>query len=357
MAHRNIPIFIPHLGCPNQCVFCNQRSISGCQAFEKENVKTQIEQALATIPPSDEVEIAFFGGSFTGIERELMLWLLDTAQEYVDAGRVQSIRLSTRPDYISDGILQILARYSVKTVELGLQSMNDEVLCKALRGHTADQARAACRAVVAAGFSLVGQMMIGLPASTLQTELDTAKEICALGASAARIYPTVVFRQTPLYRSMLTGEYQPLSVEEAVERSAEVLECFLGHGVPCIRIGLCASEELVSPEQVAAGANHPALGELVWNRYYYKQILRSLTEAGLIGKKVALCVPKSDVSKAVGQHRSNIEALLRETDTRIYKIIGSEDVRGVMPIAWELAENLAKGANDRVSEITGNAGL
>ena len=116
-------------------------------------------------------------------------------------------------------------------------------------------------------------------------------------------------------------------------------------------------EDLASPEQVAAGANHPALGEMVWNRYYYKQILKTITEAGLIGKKVALCVPKGDVSKVVGQHRCNIEQLLRETDTRIYKIIGSERACGVMPIEWDLAENFANGANDRVSEITGNAGL
>ena len=168
MAHRNIPIFIPHLGCPNQCVFCNQRSISGCKEFDREDVRAQIERALSTIPNGTETEIAFFGGSFTGIDRGLMTWLLDTAESYVKDGRVSSIRLSTRPDYITPEILKILSNYSVGTIELGLQSMDDEVLMRTARGHTAKTAREACRAVVEAGFSLVGQMMIGLPASTPQ---------------------------------------------------------------------------------------------------------------------------------------------------------------------------------------------
>ncbi|MBQ9131967.1 MAG: radical SAM protein, partial [Clostridia bacterium] len=166
MAHRNIPIFIPHLGCPNQCVFCNQCSISGCRQFSPAQVTRQIDAALSTVPKGTPVEIAFFGGSFTGIDRELMIGLLEMAQAYVDRGAVDSIRLSTRPDYISQEILEILARYSVRHIELGLQSMNDGVLQACRRGHTAAQAEEACRAVVAAGFSLTGQMMIGLPGSS-----------------------------------------------------------------------------------------------------------------------------------------------------------------------------------------------
>ena len=180
MPHRNIPIFIPHMGCPNQCVFCNQRSMSGCSDFCEDEVDRQIEQALSTIPMECKVEIAFFGGSFTGIDRNQMIRLLDLAQSYVDAGRVNGIRLSTRPDYISQEILRILSRYSVRVIELGLQSMDDAVLLASKRGHTAKQAEDACRAITQAGFALVGQMMIGLPQSTVAKELETAKKnMCA----------------------------------------------------------------------------------------------------------------------------------------------------------------------------------
>lgn len=326
MPHRNIPIFIPHLGCPNQCVFCNQRSISGCQSFREETVREQIESALATIPMSCETEIAFFGGSFTGIDRDLMIRLLETAQDFVRAGRVTSIRLSTRPDYISDEILSLLSRYSVRVIELGLQSMDDKVLAACRRGHTKAQATEACRAVVNAGFELVGQMMIGLPSATPTSEIDTARTICALGASAARIYPTVVFYETPLAELTVNGDYAPLTQDDAVRRSAEVLRVFLTHGIPCIRIGLCASEELADADKVMAGSNHPALGELVWNEYYYGALVEALRASDLLGRSVVLEIPEGEISKVVGQHRRNIQKLLRETDTRIRKIVGQKNL-------------------------------
>ncbi len=332
MAHRNIPIFIPHMGCPHQCVFCNQRSISGQMSFSLGDVGSIIESALSTVAHEDEVEIAFFGGSFTGIDQGLMVSLLDLAQEYVNEGRVTSIRLSTRPDYISKEILDILSHYAVRVIELGLQSMDERVLAASGRGHTAGQACLACRMITARGFDLVGQMMIGLPASTRESELATAREICDLGATAARIYPTVVFYQTPLQEQMHNGEYTPLSVEDAVSRSADVLEIFSVHQISCIRIGLCASESLTSPDFVAGGPNHPALGELVWNEYYYRLLLKRLREQGLMGREVVLYVPADRVSQIVGQHRNNINRLLRETDTRVYKIVGEENRHDLMPL-------------------------
>ena len=338
MPHRNIPIFIPHLGCPNQCVFCNQRSISGCRSFREETVREQIETALATIPASCETEIAFFGGSFTGIDRDLMIRLLETAQEYVRAGRVASIRLSTRPDYISDEILSLLSRYAVRVIELGLQSMDDKVLAACRRGHTKEQAIDACRAVVNAGFELVGQMMIGLPSATPASEVETARTICALGASAARIYPTVVFYDTPLADMTENGSYTPLTQEDAVRRSAEVLRIFLEKGIPCIRIGLSSSEELTDREKVMAGANHPALGELVWNEYYYGELVKALQASHLLGRSVILELPARELSKVVGQHRSNIEKLLRETDTRVRKIVGQENLCEMVALPYPAKE-------------------
>lgn len=335
MQHRNIPIFIPHLGCPNQCVFCNQRSISGCHAFRAESVRDLIETALSTISPDCETQIAFFGGSFTGIDRGLMIELLETAEEYVKAGRVSSIRLSTRPDYISGEILEILGHYSVKTIELGLQSMDDRVLEATKRGHTAEDARVACRMVVDAGIELVGQMMIGLPEASPESEIETALEICALGASAARIYPTVVFYDTPLCDMTRKGIYRPLSIDEAVKRSASVLRILQAHRIPTIRIGLCATEDFSSPERVMAGPNHAALGELIWNEYYYCETLSALRRLGLLGADVELTVPVGAVSKVVGQGRCNLLRLERESGTRVRRITEDKNASGVLPKPWK----------------------
>jgi len=323
------------MGCPNQCVFCNQRSISGHQTFDRSDVETQIERALATIEEGSEVEIAFFGGSFTGIDRALMIDLLETAERYVRQGAVDSIRLSTRPDYISEEILSILSRYTVKTIELGLQSMDDRVLNASMRGHSAKQAREACETVVRAGFSLVGQMMIGLPQSTLQAELETAKTICEMGASAARIYPTVVFYETPLCEMVKNGTYLPLTVENAVYRSAEVLKIFLKHNVPCIRIGLCAGEDFSSDDKVMAGPNHPSLGEMVLGEIYYEKLIASFAKNNLLGKETVLFLPAREISKYVGQHRCNLNRLLRETDTRVRKIVGKNNLECPLPVLWQ----------------------
>ncbi len=332
MAHRNIPIFIPHLGCPNLCVFCNQRSISGRQGFCTESVRAEIDRSLAGNPDPNDTEIAFFGGSFTGIERRLMIDLLEIAESYVRAGRVRSIRLSTRPDYINREILEILSRYSVRVIELGLQSMNNAVLAASQRGHTAECAEAACRAVREAGFSLIGQMMIGLPASTLKDELETARKIAELGADAVRIYPTVVFYDTPLCQMTAMGDYTPLTLADAVERSAAVLRVFLERGIPCIRLGLCASEALTSPETVMAGPNHPALGELVWSELWYEILKERIRETDLLGRETVLRAPAREISRIVGHRRCNLERLERETGTRVCRVIGLQDCNELLPI-------------------------
>ncbi len=289
-------------------------------------MRDEIEQVLSTLRPGDEAEIAFFGGSFTGIDRGLMCRLLDLAQTYVKEGRIKSIRLSTRPDYIDGEILSVLSRYSVKTIELGLQSMDDAVLLASRRGHTAKQAEAACRAIVAAGFSLVGQMMIGLPGATPESEIQTAQKICELGASAVRIYPTVVFYDTPLCQMAQHGEYVPLTVEEAIERTAPVLQIFRARVLPCIRLGLCATESLTSPEAVYAGPNHPALGEMILGECLYQKVKSTVLQSGLAGKGIVLEVPQKELSATVGQHRRNIEKLQRETGVTVHRVISNERV-------------------------------
>ncbi len=306
-THVNIPLFIPHLGCPNMCVFCNQRAISGVCSFILETTRHKIESVLETVRGRGICcEIAFFGGSFTGIDRELMINLLNIVQEYVDRGEVSGIRMSTRPDYIDSEIILILKKYTVSAVELGIQSFSDEVLRKCKRGHDSDCSRAAVKLLTNNGFNVVGQMMIGLPGATLSDEIGTALEICSLGASAARIYPTVVFRETELYDMTIRGEYIPLTLDEAVERSSAVFDVFLKHGVDCLRIGLCDSENLHSEETYFAGPNHPAMGELVYGEIYYKKICEIIEKTeGSIPSEITLYVPKGEISKASGHKQRN----------------------------------------------------
>ena len=306
MRHVNIPIFIPHLGCPNQCVFCNQRTISGVEKFNPENVREQIDLALETIEDDAEVEIAFFGGSFTGIDRELMVELLDIGYSYIQADRVKSLRCSTRPDYIDEEIIGILKNYGVKTVELGLQSSCNSVLEKSKRGHYFEAEEESCRLIVESGLELVGQMMIGLPGSDLDSELETARFIINAGARAARIYPTIVFRETELCQMTHDGEYTPLSLEDAISRSSKVLSLFVDAGVEVIRIGLQASEGLESKDSYVAGPNHPALGELIIGEYYYEKILNILSSANYaFDEHITVLVKPGSLSKAIGQNAKN----------------------------------------------------
>ena len=306
MRHVNIPIFIPHLGCPNQCVFCNQRTISGVEQFDCGNVREQIDLALETVEADVEVEIAFFGGSFTGIDRELMIELLEIGYSYIKANKVKSLRCSTRPDYIDEEIIDILKRYGVKTVELGLQSSCDSVLEKSKRGHYFEAEEKSCRLIVESGLDLVGQMMIGLPGSDLDSELETARFIINAGARAARIYPTVVFRKTELCQMTLDGEYTPLSLDDAISRSAKVLALFINADVEVIRIGLQSSEGLCSKDSYVAGPNHPALGELIIGEYYYEKIMNILSMANTaLDEHITILVKPGSLSKAIGQNGKN----------------------------------------------------
>lgn len=319
---RRVPIFIPHMGCPHQCVFCNQRSISGCMAFDEERVAERIEAALATIPSDYDRQIAFFGGSFTGIDRALMRKLLGIAARFVESGRASSIRLSTRPDLIDGEVLRILSEYPVKTIELGIQSTCDRVLTASGRGHTAFDSETACRSVSESGFELVGQMMIGLPTSTPEDERQTARDIVRFGAMAARVYPTVVFSETPLAEMTANGTYAPLSLHDAVLRSADVCEILEHGGAACLRIGLCASEELSDPTRAIAGPNHPALGELVRGEMRYRELAERIREERLEGACVELEVPPHLLSQTIGQRRGNIERLLREFGTMVVSVTG-----------------------------------
>lgn len=328
MRHVNIPIFIPHLGCPNMCVFCNQRSISGRMSFDVSSVERDISSALKTVEEDASVEIAFFGGSFTGIDRSLMTELLSIAQRFVDSGRVEAIRLSTRPDYIDAEILDILSSYSVRTIELGLQSMDDGVLAACKRGHSSACAERACALIKERGFELIGQMMIGLPCSNVDNEIYTAKRICDMGADGARIYPTVVFYETELADMMQSGEYTALTNEEAVVRTKEALKVFIERGVPCIRVGLCSGENLSSADKVCGGANHSAIGELAMSAVYLDRLCDALDEIGGedMPDRITVLCPRGEVSKVVGQKRRNIEKIIEKYGIKHVKVLEKDEL-------------------------------
>ncbi|MBQ9941086.1 MAG: radical SAM protein [Clostridia bacterium] len=324
--HKNIPVFVPHEGCPNDCVFCNQRKISGKSTFNPDAVSAEIETALSTIKDDTTTEIAFFGGSFTGIERNLMLKLLKIASEYVYSGKVSSIRLSTRPDFIDEEILDILKENCVSTIEIGFQSFSEDVLFATKRGHTLEDSYRSARLIKEYGFNLVGQMMTGLPMSTIEKEEFTALEICRIGAQAARIYPTVVFCDTELKKMAEEGIYTPLSLEESVYSAYRVYKIFLRHNVEVIRCGLCASDNLFDKETVFSGGYHEALGELVESLIFYDLITEKIKEFN--GETLYLTVAKGMTSKVVGHKKENKIKLYKNYGIKKLKIDESNQLCG-----------------------------
>lgn len=329
MRHINIPIFIPHLGCPNDCVFCNQRKISGTMCFDKRNVKEEIESFLSTVDTEFcDVQLAFFGGSFTGIDREDMLYLLEVGKEFIDKGAISSIRLSTRPDYIDHETLMILKEHGVSTIELGIQSMSDKVLSACKRGHSADTSRTACRMIKEFGFELIGQMMTALPSSAPEDEINTANELLELDVDGARIYPTMVFSGTELEQIYKNGGYIPPSLDELIERTESVFSVFCKGGVPVIRIGLQSSDGLGDEDGIVAGAYESAMGEMVISRYYYKKIA-SLLESfkdDLTGAELTVYCPKGEISKVIGHNRRNKLKILSKFNVKKFKVLEKEDI-------------------------------
>lgn len=308
MRKSIIPVFIPHLGCPHDCVFCNQKRISGSllPACPDEVVKT-IEEAL---PKCKNAELAFYGGSFTAIAYDEQRALLDAAAPYIEDGRISSIRVSTRPDAISDEILSLLWEKGVRTIELGSQSMVDSVLSASWRGHSAEDTEKAAEMIKGRGFSLVLQMMTGLPGSDREKDIISAEKIAALKPDGVRIYPTVIIRDTALADMWQEGKYTEHSVEAAAEVCSEILPIFEKAGIPVIRLGLNPSDEL-SGGDALGGAYHPALGEIVKSRVLLKKAREALRGAKA-GDNVVLRVNPACISQMIGQKRSNITKLTED---------------------------------------------
>ena len=315
-----IPVFVPHLGCPHQCVFCDQRRISGsAESASAETVRQAISSAAALPRSGAKRQLAFYGGSFTAVPSALQEELLAVAAEAIARGELDAIRLSTRPDAIDDEVLARLRRFGVETVELGAQSMDDEVLRLSGRGHTAADVERAAAAIKAAGFRLILQMMTGLVGDSDEKDLATARRLIALRPEGVRIYPTVIVRGTPLWELWKRGEYREHTVEDAVRVCAKLLPLFEEAGIPVIRLGLNPTEEL-SGGEAAGGAYHSALGELVKSRVMLEKA-RALLKDVPPGSRVRLGAAERSLSQAIGQKKENLRLLRDEFALTELKVV------------------------------------
>lgn len=300
-----IPIFIPHKGCPNSCIFCNQKKISGqIKNVDVSDVDNIIKTYLSYYKDlSKKIEIAFFGGSFTGIDINLQIDYLKVAKKYIDNGEVNSIRLSTRPDYISEEILVMLKEYGVDTIELGVQSMDDKILSIAKRGHTSQDVIRASKLIKKYNIRLGHQIMIGLPNSTMKTEIYTIRECLKLKPTQLRIYPVYVIEDSELYDMYNSREYTPLSITEAVKRCVAVVKECQSENVAIIRLGLQSTSEITS-------SNSNIFGPVCDNfaEYVIAAIIREHIEKYLKkdqNKDIIVHVPRKYVSVTVGPKKIN----------------------------------------------------
>lgn len=310
-----IPIFVPHLGCPNDCTFCNQKKISGqTKPVTEEDVRNTIEYYLSNFEDKDTYkEVAFFGGSFTGIDEDIQNSLLEVAYEYVKAKKIDGIRISTRPDYIDKKTLKRLKKYKVKTIELGVQSTNDYVLQLCKRGHTYKDVVKASKLIRRYRFNLGHQMMVGLPESTLKDDINTAKDLIKLKPKMIRIYPVLVISGTELEKQYKNGEYEPLTVEQAVERCRELCYLFGKKKINVIRIGLQNTDTISSPEndasEVVAGPYHETFRQLVEASMSYDTIVEKIKKIGTKAKEIEIITNPQNVNNVIGYKRENINKL------------------------------------------------
>ncbi len=310
MKHRNVSLFVPHEGCPHACSFCNQKVISGqSRPLTVNDIRTACETALQSGGYcAEESEIAFFGGSFTAIETEKQILYLQTANEYIGEGKFGSIRISTRPDCINEEILAVLKQYNVRNVELGAQSMSDEVLLANRRGHTAKDTENAVRLLRENGFGVGLQMMTGLYGSTEETDFFTAREFVRLQPDTVRIYPTAVLEHTFLAQLYKNGQYCPQTQEQAVAACSKMLRLFYEHNIRVIRVGLHAGGDVQG--NLLAGVFHPAFGELCEGEIYYSEMCNALHNAPE-GRYTVYVTPRA-FSQAVGQKKNNIIRLAQK---------------------------------------------
>lgn len=307
-----IPVFIPHAGCPHHCIFCNQKQIANSAGLA--DPETEIKKAIESFLPykgqRNSVELAFFGGSFLGLPKHLILSLLETAQEYVSEGQIDGIRFSTRPDTIDRDRLDMIAPFAVSTIEIGVQSMTDAVLEKAGRGHTRKDTLNALELLKNRGLTTGVQVMIGLPEETAEQMIEGARLLACMNPDIARIYPLLVLKGTALAKDFSQGVYTPISLEESVIIAKQMYLAFADWGVDVIRMGLQASEMLNDDSVVLSGPWHPAFGHLVYSELMYDKAVKKIEKKLQSGQKEILLKvhPKSE-SRLRGNRNQNLKRL------------------------------------------------
>ena len=300
--HYNIPVFISHFGCPNACVFCNQKKINGRETdVTLQDLENIIEEYLKILPENSYKEVAFFGGTFTGISMAQQKEYLECVKKYLDSGKVQGIRLSTRPDYINREVMEQLKKYNVTTIELGVQSFDEEVLKKSARYYPIEAVYNACEMIKFYGIDLGIQLMLGLPGSTFESDFESAKETVKIAPQNARVYPTLIIKDTEMERMYQRGEYDVLSLEEAIKRCRKICALLEINGVNIIRVGLQPSEDLRNGGVSVEGAFHPAFRELAEGEIYF-DFLKKIKE-----RENTLCVKANEknISRIVGIKKKN----------------------------------------------------
>ncbi len=355
--HYIIPIFVPHFGCPHDCVFCNQRKITGLSTNVTVNdVKRIIDDHLETFKKDSFIEVAFYGGSFTAIQKDIQEQLLSVPYEYKMSGRIQNIRLSTRPDAIDNDILILLENYAVDTIELGVQSLDNDVLVKSERGHSDSDVYEASELIKERGFKLGHQIMLGLPGDTKEKSLLTAKNVLEMRPDMIRIYPTLVIRNTALERLMEEGNYNPMSLEEAVEISSKILMLFNIHDIPVIRIGLQPTENIQMGRDVVAGPFHPAFRQLVEEAVFKCLFLEYIyrNKINVYGKNISINCSNAMASVIAGQHGKNRESLRDELGFNKLRIVPDGKDGDRIVLAFDDKESVIDLKNETVLYIKKN---
>lgn len=354
-SHYIIPIFVPHEGCPHNCVFCNQNTITGKnEPIDGEYVIKTVEHYLQTIKRENSiVEISFYGGTFTAIDINKQIELLKVAKHYKSIGAIDYIHLSTRPDYIDNDILDNLKLYSVDIIELGIQSMDSDVLRLSGRGHTSADAAKASKLIKSYGFILGHQIMLGLPGDSLKKDIYTTQEVISLRPDICRIYPALVIKNTPMETMFLNGVYKPYSIIEAIEISKVVYGMLISEGINVIRIGLQPTEEINIGREIVAGPFHPAFRELVEGSIINDAIMDSIPEhyMGI----VYLLVNSKDLSKLYADRKKffndmlhqlqtiNIQVIIDDNLKRNNYVLKSEDFEKHLSISEYLYKKYSKG--------------
>ena len=322
-----IPFFIPHSGCPHQCVFCNQKNIIGqTKPVAPSAIPQKIIEYLAINRSDKPAQVAFYGGSFTALSGEIQKAYLAVVQPFIQTGQIESIRLSTRPDCITNEVLALLNQYHVTTIELGVQSMDDMVLTRSGRGHTATDTVNAVHLIKSQDFLIGLQLMPGLPGDSADSFMKTIETVIELKPDFVRIYPALVIKDTPLEDLYTSGRYMPLSLDDAVKLCREAFERLELAGIDVIRIGLQPTEELEKPGTIVAGPYHPAFRQLVESSILLDKMRCALRNRTVKTDRVTFQVNPKDLSAAIGQRRSNIGLIKKEFGLREAGIVADDAI-------------------------------